>query len=55
MFKATIKFIRNECRSDMFPFTNIQDHDMLDLTFNSNFQCVSLENQAQTSKMEEHT
>ena len=38
----------------MFPFTNIQDHDMLDLKFNSNFQCVCLESQVQISNMEEH-
>ena len=39
----------------MIPFTNIEDHDMLDLTFNSNLQCISLGNDTQTSKMEEHT
>ena len=38
----------------MFLFTNIQDHDMLDLTFDSNFQCIWLENQVHTSNMEEH-
>ena len=39
----------------MFSFTNIQDHDILFLTFNSNLQCICLENQVQTSKMEKHT
>ena len=48
------KIICSECQSGIFPFTNIQDHDMLDLTFNSNFQCICLENQFQTSNMEEH-
>lgn len=37
----------------MFPFTNIQDHDMLDLTFDWNSEYICLQNQAQTLKMEE--
>ena len=54
IYKAANKFICSECQSDMFPFTNIQDHDMLDLKFNSDFQCICLENQVQISNMEEH-
>ena len=42
--KAANKFICCECQSDMFLFTNIQDHDMLDLTFKSNSQNICLEN-----------
>ena len=53
IYKAANKFTCSECQSDMFPLTNIQDHDMLDLTFNSNFQCICLENQVQTSNREE--
>lgn len=43
IYKAANKFICNECQSDILHVTNIQDHDMLDLTFNSNFQCICLE------------
>ena len=42
IYKAANKFIRNEYQFDMFSFRNIQDHDILDLTFNSNVQCIQI-------------